>query len=347
MIKYLVLILLITGVSYGQGIYTPKGVTIIYNQSYDLAPRIFSITDYGAVNDSTVNSTVSIQRTIDSADRYNGIVFFPPGKYTASALTLPDSTIIQGYGAKLNYLAGQTASLLNIAASGRVRIFGLSLDGGNYTYDSTTAEGNRTGITMVGATRCHFENISVKGFNKYGISGSTSDFGILTNSYFKDNYVSMYFASGMEYWSTTGCVTQDGKYGVFMGAGNNQFTNCVFESAVYGAYVVQGSNGAHGGFTGCTFNHNTSANLYVTGMDLPEMFVSCAFYSGRVWVINSEGFGMGWCQFGTVDIIVDNADGMLKDCIINQSVTFTELNAGTMGVSGNINQDGTAVSWND
>lgn len=320
-----------------------NGIVVEYNLYQNTG--YVSVLDWNATNDSTVNSTTAIQNAIASADTHNLPVFFPPGNYTSSALTVPDSIIIIGYGAKLNYLAGQSGNLLTLA--GNCKIFGLTMDGGAYSYDSTTAEGNRTAINLTSATRCQFLAISVKGFSEKGIEASNSDFCILTNSFFKDNFYSIYLAGGAEYWSISNSVTQDGKYGVFVGGGNNQFTSCTFESAVYGAYVVQGSNGAHGGFTGCTFNHNTSANLYVTGMDLPEMFVSCAFYSGRVWVINSEGFGMGWCQFGTVDIIVDNADGMLKDCIINQSVTFTELSAGTMGVSGNINQDGSPVDWND
>lgn len=340
--KKLILIILLLSTNAFAQYSGNNGIVVEY---YNISKPYVDVTDWNATNDSTVNSTTAIQNAIASADTHNLPVFFPPGNYTSSALTVPDGMVIIGDKATLHYLVGQTGSLLTLDSN--CKIEGLTLSGGTYAYDSLTAEGNRTGITVSGRTNCEFRNITVKGFNKYGLSLSNSDFGGVFDCEFRYNYVSLYIAGGGEYQKIIGSDFRNSKYGVFVGGGNNPFNGCVFEKCVYGVYIVQGSNGAHGSFTGCEMTHNTTANLYITGMDLPEIFVSNQFYSGRIWVINSEGFGMMGCQFGTVDIIMDNADGFMMMNFVQDAVSFTELNAGTLVVKDNYNQDGTAVSWND
>ncbi len=55
----------------------------------DLRTSSFRITDYGARSDASINSTVAIQKAIDSAHAAGGgIVLFPPGKYLSGTLEL-------------------------------------------------------------------------------------------------------------------------------------------------------------------------------------------------------------------------------------------------------------------
>jgi hypothetical protein len=55
----------------------------------DLHAPPFRITDYGARSDASVNSTVAIQKAIDSAHAAGGgTVLFPPGKYLSGTLEL-------------------------------------------------------------------------------------------------------------------------------------------------------------------------------------------------------------------------------------------------------------------
>lgn len=317
------------------------------NITHDISPRWYSITadPFNAVYDSTTDNTVSIQRAIDSAEARRGVAFIPPGVWLVSNLTLDSHTVIYGMNATLKMKSGSTGNLL--AISRHCGVYGLSFDGGNYTYDSLTAEGNRTAINITNASRCRLEGLTIKGFNEKGVEASGSDFIRMSGCHFRDNYYSIYLASGAEYWAITGVITH-GKYGIFVGGGNNSVAASVFERAVYGLWMQQGSNGSHGSFTGCKFNHNTSANVYLSAITLGENFSDCHSYSGSWQAVGCSTVVWNNGSFGDCDIILDDGGRyVMQNNIIGANVTRTNLNTPVTDIAKNYEYNGGLSTIND
>lgn len=108
------------------------------NQSF----AYFSVKDFGAVGDGATDDTTAIQNAITTcAATSGGIVYFPPGIYACSLLTISALANVQllgsGEGSVLKWVfnaAGGAGSLLTIAdGSSRTRISMLQFDGSGLT----------------------------------------------------------------------------------------------------------------------------------------------------------------------------------------------------------------------
>ena len=58
--------------------------------------NVFDITDFGAIADNKTDSTQAIQRAIDEAEKVQGKVFVPAGKYLCGQLTMKPFVTIEG-----------------------------------------------------------------------------------------------------------------------------------------------------------------------------------------------------------------------------------------------------------
>jgi len=80
---------------------------------------IVSVKDFGATGDGATDDTSAIQAAIDDIGTIGGIVYFPPGTYLVTALTVSDSAVTltgAGIGATNIVSATTTGDIITVAA---------------------------------------------------------------------------------------------------------------------------------------------------------------------------------------------------------------------------------------
>lgn len=104
--------------------------------------RGIDVTKYGATGKGIKDDTSAIQTVLNYAQ--GKTVIFPPGIYKTNGITIPNNTVIVGYGAKIfNSTVGSV--ILNIGNQSKV--YGLEIQGsGNATYQD-----NDRGVQIVGS----------------------------------------------------------------------------------------------------------------------------------------------------------------------------------------------------
>ncbi len=133
----------------------------------------FNVKDptYGAKGDGATNDTVAIQSAITSATTNGGIVYFPPGTYKHTGLTVPSNITLQGSGYLVTILdcTSTTANGITLDGSARqVSIFDMKLHSsgastgwaisgtggvvGEFTIDRYMITGFKNGIDIWQAT---------------------------------------------------------------------------------------------------------------------------------------------------------------------------------------------------
>lgn len=112
---------------------------------------IFNVKSYGAKGDGATDDTTAIQDAVTAAD--GAIVFFPPGNYRYSSLTMPINTVLWGAGRENTILTytGSTIAIDLPQGSARCQIRDLSLWGNNVG----------TGLSYDGSYFNHVENVAI------------------------------------------------------------------------------------------------------------------------------------------------------------------------------------------
>lgn len=287
----------------------------------------FSVNDYGAVGTPT-DDTTAIAAAITAADAVNGVVLFPPGIYITDTLTIPSGVTLLGYGATLRFKAGEAGNLLTIDGAADVRIEGLTLDGQDTTaYVGGTAVGTRSGVYVNNSQRVVLSHCYIKGFDKHGVSiadtGHDTDYGnavTIDCCELSTNWANFFFGTRAEYCKVVGCTATKGRYGIWIQSGNVYCSGSMFNYNVDGAYLLNGTNDAHGVFSGCSINHNTAFALYADSIANGHSFVGCHFYYGDIYLklctgvqligghIGCDGVDITtiYCQGGGWNVIRDN-----------------------------------------
>lgn len=265
-----------TGTSHGgNGAYRFTGVTtgtwyvsvswngsIVYD-SFDVVAAPFTdVTDYGAVGDGVTNDTTAIGNAI--ADTAIGVIFFPPGTYLVTGITVNGKTglIFEGQNATIKLSGtGSSGNPVALTLSGSCRditIRNLRFLGGG------TASDYHTGIEVVQSTDlegiriqgCHFETLSC---------------GIWMNATI-GTWRQVWIES-CEFEDIIGTGTSQGR-GIFVTTSNSEpiglvIRNCDFDDTDLHGVHLESCVGAR--VDGCVFRNHRSATA--NGSTMPALYV--------------------------------------------------------------------------
>ena len=326
----------------------------LYLNAYDLGIKPGNV-DVNVLNELFKNDEVKTR-----------VLYFPDGEYIFSdTIVLTSNWRIEGSINTVFKLSEKSTSneLVRLYNVDNVKLSNIKFAGTNTTKPSQ--KGDINGIVIEKCRSINLDNLDVVGFSKCGIYSKTmSSYESelegafykqlqITNCRFYHNYYGTYFDYRCEYTQTLNCVFGENYIGSLNAGGNNIYTGSIWNTNTIGFYLENsGSNPAHGGCSGCTFNHNSSHAVYVENCVNGWVFNGCQIFYGKVELVSSKGVIFdsniwGSCYFYSsfennpnvnlisntyfltdLDVILKNNDGstMIVDTIpeykINQTVTF-------------------------
>lgn len=259
---------------------------------------IFNVKAFGAKGDNESDDTAKIQKAIDAAEaNEGGTVFFPPGEYLYTALTVQESNVVlQGAGwssiLKQTTTTGNGFEIYN--PTKRIEnVFVLDL-----CFDTAVTKTSHSAITFLNVIRpivdrCFFKNqhsaLQVNVFGAARVSNTTiegaKDFGILINAG-DDILISDCIITNTPYGSV-----QTGSKGIYWRSGGGIFLhNIDVVMFDYGLYVKPeaGENAAWGFFTNFLADTGGAAGIFADG----SLGLVRALHSTGGWTSSNSGVGI-------------------------------------------------------
>ncbi len=112
----------------------------------------------------------------------------------------------------------------------------------------------------------------------------------ISNCRFYFNYCGTYFDYRCEYSQLSNCVWGENHIGTINCGGNNAYVGCQWNANDIGFQMEnKGSNPAHGGCNGCTFNHNYGEAILINDCVNGWTFEGCQVFYGRIKLNNCQG----------------------------------------------------------
>ncbi len=296
-----------------------------------------------------------------SADKKT--IRFNDGTYIfSSTINVPSNVSLVGNTKTVFKPASETTptTLMNIEGSDNVFISHITIDGG--LTSKPAEEGNQIGLSVVSCRSINIENVEFVGWSKQGLYSKTmSSYGEegdgkffkhfqITNCRFYFNYCGNYFDYRCEYTQMLNCVWGENYKGTVNCGGNNAYVSCQWNANHTGFKMENsGSNPAHGGCNGCTFNHNDNQAIQVDDCVNGWTFEGCQIFYGKIVLNKSKGVifnGNIWgsCKFFSTfpgeknvnmitntyfqtdrNVILSGNDGSTKvvNCIPEEDITDT------------------------
>ena len=228
---------------------------------------------------------------------------FNDGTYIfSSTINVPSDVSLVGNTKTVFKPASETApaTLMSISGSDNVFISHITFDGG--LTSKPAEEGNQIGLSVVSCRSINIENVEFVGWSKQGLYSKTmSSYGEegdgkffkhfqITNCRFYFNYCGNYFDYRCEYTQMLNCVWGENYIGTVNCGGNNAYVSCQW-NANYTGFKMEnsGSNPAHGGCNGCTFNHNTNQAIQIDNCVNGWTFEGCQIFYGKIVLNKSMG----------------------------------------------------------
>ena len=273
-------------------------------------------------------------------DVNNKIIVFPDGEYIFSdTIIMQSNWKIEGINNTIFKLdeSSNSSVLLKLYEVDNVRINNIKFVGGNDRRPST--KGNIDGIVIEKCRSVNLDDLDICGFSRCGIYSKTmSSYGNnsdgafykqlqINNCRFYNNYYGTYYDYRCEYTQTINCVFGENHIGSFNAGGNNLYTGCIWNVNYIGFYLEnKGSNPAHGGCNGCTFNHNTSHAIYVEDCVNGWLFNGCQVFYGKIELINSKGVIFDSNIWGSC-YLYSSYENMKDVNLISNTYFLTDYNA--------------------
>jgi hypothetical protein len=263
---------------------------------------------YGALGDDATNDWSAF----DQARRSNDRIIVPNLDYLVqgTALSILDGQTWLFEGGQIRH-TDVDGTIFEAIEKSDFAILGKIILKGTLT---GAAANDEVGLYIEKCKRYRVEGVEARLFTGIGIhlSGDTSipgnfrgERGQFTDCAVYENTVGLQIDVGAasEYNTWTNFQAAGNVLGIDVAAGNNTFIGGNVVDNTEGVYVRNGSNHAHGIFSGVNINHNTSFNIKCEGVTNGQTFVGCHVYgdsafAGYIWFVNSKG-----CQVinGTID----------------------------------------------
>lgn len=250
---------------------------------------------YGATGDGTTDDTTAVQAAITAEQD----VFFPPGNYVLSNLTIAtDGTTLRGVGqqSKLTFKTGSTGAMLTCGTN-KICIDSLQLSAGATTQKGVSSSAaNRTAISMSTQIDSIVSNCSINGFANYAIleNGAVTKDRLSHARFHAINVENCWNAFSLiansEYISLSDVSCKGCYVGAEATAGNITISNSQFVDCGIGVWVRKNgnTNNSHGNANGCLINHCTTA-IFCDGVDFGFNFVGCNVFEGLIVFDDSVG----------------------------------------------------------
>lgn len=121
---------------------------------FDKVSETVSVKDFGAVGDGVVDDTAAIQSAIAATQGSGGRLFFPPGTYMVSSLSISGSLQVNGCGplAVVKQKPGVTGNIFNITGTGTNVMFSNMTFDGNSSGQSAQSINSTIHSTAIGGT---------------------------------------------------------------------------------------------------------------------------------------------------------------------------------------------------
>ena len=272
-------------------------ITIPYG---NLADDIFA-SAYGVVPGEVDPDDMAKLLTDASANKTT--IRFNSGTYIfSSTINVPSDVSLVGNTKTVFKASSETSPsiLMSISNSDNVFISHITFDGGLTA--KPEQEGTQTGLSVVSSRSVNIENVEFVGWSKHGLySKNMSSYGEeedgkffkhfqITNCRFYFNYCGNYFDYRCEYTQMLNCVWGENYLGTVNCGGNNSYVSCQWNANYTGFQMNNdGSNPAHGGCNGCTFNHNDNQAIQIDDCVNGWTFEGCQIFYGKIVLNNSKG----------------------------------------------------------
>ena len=274
--------------------------TVITIPSGTLTEDIYAST-YGVVPGNVDPDDMA--QLLADASAGNKTIRFNDGTYVfSSTINVPSDVSLVGNTKTVFKPASETspATLMSINGSDNVFISHITFDGG--LTSKPAQEGTQVGLSVVSCRSVNIENVEFVGWSKQGLYSKTmSSYGEeedgkffkqlqITNCRFYFNYCGNYFDYRCEYTQMLNCVWGENYIGTVNCGGNNAYVSCQW-NANYTGFKMEnsGSNPAHGGCNGCTFNHNDNQAIQIDNCVNGWTFEGCQIFYGKVVLSKSKG----------------------------------------------------------
>lgn len=265
------------------------GVEDLYASTYGIIP--------GEVDATKMTTLLADASTNNKSIRFNdGVYIF------SATIAVPSNVSIIG-NTKTVFKPKSTTTptvLMTINNADNVFISHIILDGGLTARPSS--EGTQIGMSVVSSRSVNIENVEFVGWSKQGLYSKTmSSYGnVADGKFFKQfqisncrwyfNYCGNYFDYRCEYSQVCNCLWGENYVGTINCGGNNAYVGCQWNANYIGFKMENsGSNPAHGGCNGCTFNHNYANAIQVDGCVNGWTFEGCQVFYGSIILNNCQG----------------------------------------------------------
>ena len=237
------------------------------------------------------------------------------------------------------------ATLMTINNADNVFISHITFDGGLTARPSS--QGSQIGLSVVSSRSVNIENVEFVGWSNQGLYSRTmSSYGTaadgmffkqfqITNCRFYFNYCGNYFDYRCEYSQVLNCVWGENYVGTVNCGGNNAYVSCQWNANYIGFKMENsGSNPAHGGCNGCTFNHNYMTAIQVDDCVNGWTFEGCQVFYGQIVLNNCKGVvfnGNIWgsCTFHSEYDGHSNQNLIVNTYFLTNSATLLANNDGS------------------
>ena len=291
------------------------GTAIALPRSLEIAStEVIYASSYGVIPGNV--EAADMERMLTDASKGTKTIRFNDGTYVfSSTINVPSDVSLIG-STKTVFKAASEASpaiLMSLNGSDNVFISHLTFDGGMTSQPAE--EGAQTGVSIVSCRSVNIENVEFVGWSKQGLYSKTmSSYGEedegkfykhmqITNCRFYFNYCGNYFDYRCEYTQMLNCVWGENYIGTVNCGGNNSYVSCQWNANNTGFKMENdGSNPAHGGCNGCTFNHNDNQAIQIDDCVNGWTFEGCQIFYGKIVLNESKGVifnGNVWgsCRF--------------------------------------------------
>lgn len=263
------------------------GVEDLYASSYGVVP--------GEVDSSKMKTLLA------EASASNKTIRFNDGEYVfSSTIAVPSNVSLIGNTKTVFKPTSSLKTLMTIDNADNVYLSHIIFNGG--LTSKPTTEGTQIGVSVSSSRSINIENVEFVGFSKQGLYAKTmSSYGTpeagkffkqfqITNCRFYFNYCGNYFDYRCEYNQLLNCVWGENYIGTINCGGNNAYVSCQWNANQIGFKMENsGSNPAHGGCNGCTFNHNYSDAINIDKCVNGWTFEGCQVFYGHIRLTQCQG----------------------------------------------------------